>query len=71
MTNEMNELYKDLFRIERMASRGFIPIKECNNLILEAIEKRHDEWMNSGCTTEWDSAKAYHSAYLRLARLTK
>lgn len=72
--NIMKELYKDLYKIETATCKGLITLKECNQAMLDAIEKRHDEFLTSddpGSMQSWDTMKAYHSMYTRLSRLSK
>ena len=67
----MNELYKELHIIECSARRGLITLKECNEWMLKAIESYHDRFLLGEDIKGWDTMKAYHSMYLRLARLSK
>ena len=67
----MKELYKELYRIERTARRGLITLKECNEWMLKVIESYHDRFLLGEDIEGWDTMKAYHSMYLRLARLSK
>lgn len=67
----MKELYKELYRIERATRRGLITLKECNEWMLRVIESYHDRFLSGEDIEGWDTMKAYHSMYLRLARLSK
>lgn len=69
--NIMKELYKDFYKIETAACKGLITLKECNQAMLDAIEKRYDEYLVKDDMQGWDSMKAYHSMYTRLSRLSK
>ena len=69
--NHMKELYKDFDNIESYARKGLITLKECNQAMIDAIEKNHDAFLVDDNPQSWDSMKAYHSMYMRLSRLTK
>lgn len=69
--DHMKELYKDFYKIESYARKGMITLKECNQAMLDAIEKHHDAFLVDDDPQSWDSMKAYHSMYMRLSRLSK
>ena len=67
----MNELYKELYWVERATRRGLITLRDCNLKMLEIIEQYHERYLSGDMPEDWDTMKAYHSMYLRLARLSK
>ena len=59
----MKDLYKELYRIERVARRGLITLKECNEEMLKTIESYHDSILTGNGPDDWDTMKAYHSMW--------
>ncbi len=58
-------------RIEEMARRGLITLREANERMIDEIDIARENWRMNDCPGEWDTQTAYHKMYLILAKLTR